>query len=385
MTNNLIAMNSDNVDHIMSYAIGPEFEAWNHIRHNPRLSQCFDLGRRLTRTRQDFYSHDGDHVVNWIPRRIQRIVYTIHGYRLSCSTTRAHSVSEFVSLLYTRWYNLRTNTPINISVPERHRFTMYFATLGDSDHAIQRCGINVSTALHHMPIGIAPEDEEGNEWSAHYDDYGRPCPSGWPHGRHWRWAPYNMATTYSIHMSKRQTYRIRQLVAQDEWDNQSENRMIVELVDHSNDTTYILLAGDAIFSPPHPTMRDSQHNNHPPVHRSPVIHTTLARSGYTWPRWPRLRDDRHFADIFITFPGHDPGDTPPQSLLQALQAFTTQPYVDAEDSAHDTDLHTDILDNPTRITPWPTNRTNRLVEIMVQIGPLETFPDRIHGLLQPWD
>ena len=81
------------------------------------------------------------------------------------------------------------NTPANAPVPERRRFTMYFATLGDSDHAIQRYGINVTSALHRVPIGIKTSDEHGNEWSTHYSDYGRPCPYNWPHGRHWQWAP----------------------------------------------------------------------------------------------------------------------------------------------------------------------------------------------------
>ena len=125
MTNNLVTMNSDNVDHIMSYAIGPEFETWNHVRHDLRLSQCFDLGRHLTRSRQDFYSHVGHHVINWIPRRMQRIAYTIHGYLLSCTATRAHPVLEFISLLHTRWHRLHMNTPTNVPIPERRRFTMY--------------------------------------------------------------------------------------------------------------------------------------------------------------------------------------------------------------------------------------------------------------------
>ena len=259
---------------------------------------------------------------------------------------------------------------------------MYFATLGDSDHAIQRYGVNVATALYHVPIGITTGDEIGNEWSAYYDDYGRPCPYNWPHGRHWQWASNSMATTYSIPLSKWQTYRIRQLVAHDEWDNQSDNRMIVELVDHSNDTTYILLAGDAAISPPHPDMRDSQQNNRLLADRSSVIHTTLARPGYSWPRWPCVRNDRRFAQLFISFPSHiqEPWDTPQKHLLQTLQAFTTRPYADAEDAAHDTDLHIDILDNPTNVTPGPTNRTGRMVEILIQISPLETLRDRIHGL-----
>ena len=92
MTNNLETMNSDNIDHIMPYAIGPEFEVWNHNRYDPHLSQCFDLGRHLTRSRQDFYSRDGRHVINWIPRRVQRIVNAVHGYLLSCTTARAHPI-----------------------------------------------------------------------------------------------------------------------------------------------------------------------------------------------------------------------------------------------------------------------------------------------------
>ena len=74
------------------------------------------------------------------------------------------------------------------------------------------------------------------------------------------------------------------------------------------------------------------------------------------------------------------GHPPPQNLLQTLQAFTTRRYADAEDAAHDTDLHIDILDNPTNVTPGPTNRTGRMVEILIQISTLETLRDRIHGL-----
>ena len=103
-----------------------------------------------------------------------------------------------------------------------------------------------------------------------------------------------MATTYSIPLSKRQTYRIRQLVAHDEWDSQSEDRMIIEIIDHGTDITYVLLAGDAVFSPPHPNMRDLKRNNRPFTDRSPVIHTTLARPGYSWPPWPCVRNDRNF-------------------------------------------------------------------------------------------
>ena len=179
---------------------------------------------------------------------------------------------------------------------------MYFATLDESDQAVQRYGINVTMALYGLPIRVTPYDEYGQEWSEHYDDYGRPCPSNWPHGRHWQWAPRNMATTYSIPLSKRQTYRIRQLIAHDEWDDQSENRMIVEIIDHRTDITYVLLVGDAVFSPSHPDMRDLQHNNHPFADRSPVIHTTLARPGYSWPPWPCVRNDRNFAELFISFP-----------------------------------------------------------------------------------
>ena len=285
MTNNLETMNSDNVDHIMSYAIGPEFEAWNRNRHHHHLSQCFDLGRHLTRTRQDFYSRDGYHAVNWIPRRIQRIVRAVYGYILSCTTTHTHPVVDFISLLHTRWYNLHMDTPTQIPAPAD--FTMHFATLGESDHAIQRYGINITPALYGLPIRIAPSDEHGNDWSEHYDDHGRPFPRGWPHGRHWQWAPHNTATTYSISLSRRQTYRIRQLVAHDEWDSQSDDRMIVEIIDHSTDITYILLAGDAVFSPPHSDMRDLRRNNRPFTDRSSVIHTTLARPGYSWPPWHR--------------------------------------------------------------------------------------------------
>ena len=388
MTNNLETMNSDNIDHIMSYLIGPEYTLWNHDRHAPHLSQCFDLGRHLTRTRQDFYSRDGRHVVNWIPRRVQRIVNAVHGYLMSCTTARAHPIIEFCSLLHTRWHNLHMNTPTNIPIPEQRRFTMYFATLGESDRAIQRYGINVTAVMRNLPIKITPNDEYGHEWSEHYDDYGRPCPHDWPHGRHWQWAPRNMATTYSIPLSKRQTYRIRQLIAHNEWVDESENRMIVELIDHRTDITYVLLAGDAVFAPSHPDMRDLQHNNHLFADRSPVIHTTLARSGYSWPPWPHVRNDRYFAELFISFPTYirDPLDillTPPQTLFQTLQSFTTRPYVDADDAADDTDLHTDILDDPTRITPWPANRTDRTIELLIQIrllNPPRTHREHIHNL-----
>ena len=254
---------------------------------------------------------------------MQRIVYTVHGYILPRTTARTHPIAEFCSLLRIRWHNLHMNTPTNIPVPERRRFTMYFATLGESDHAIQRYGINVTIALYGLPIRITPNDEHGHEWSEHYGDYGRPCPRGWPHGRHWQWAPHNMATTYSMPLSKRQTYRIRQLVAHDKWESQSEDRMIVEIIDHRTDITYVLLAGDAAFSPPHPNMRDLQRNNRPFADRSPVIHTTLARPGYSWPPWPCVRNDRNFAELFISFPTYirDPLDillTPPPNTASNI-------------------------------------------------------------------
>ena len=63
---------------------------------------------------------------------------------------------------------------------------------------IQRCGFRVTEALLHMPIRTTTSDAHGHEWSTHYDDYGRPCPYNWPHGRHWQWAPHNIATTYAI-------------------------------------------------------------------------------------------------------------------------------------------------------------------------------------------
>ena len=131
MANTLTTINWDNIDHIMPYAIGPEFDAWNHVRHDHHLSQQFDLGRRLRRARQDFYANGGYHAINWIPRRIQRIAYTIHGYLLSHTTTRVHPIYDFISLLRTRWYNLQSNTPTNVPIPEQCRFTIYFATLGD--------------------------------------------------------------------------------------------------------------------------------------------------------------------------------------------------------------------------------------------------------------
>ena len=165
MTSTLTTINWDNIDHIMPYAIGPEFDAWNHVRHNHHLSQRFDLGRRLTRSRQEFYSYGGHQVTNWIPRRIQRIAYTIHTYLLLHTTIRAHPMYDFISLLRTRWHNLKSNTPTNISTLEQCRFTMYFATLGDSDHAIQRCGFRITETLLHMPIRVTTSDEHGHEWS----------------------------------------------------------------------------------------------------------------------------------------------------------------------------------------------------------------------------
>ena len=124
--------------------------------------------------------------------------------------------------------------------------------------------------------------------------------------------------------------------------------MIVEIIDHGTDITYVLLADDAAFSPPHPNMRDLKRNNRPFTDRSPVIHTTLARPGYSWPPWPCVRNDRNFAELLISFPRHvqEPQGILPRTLLQTLQTFTTRPYVDADDAADDTDLHTDILDNP---------------------------------------
>ena len=129
MTNTLVTLNWDNIDHIMAYAIGPEVDDWNNVRHSHHLSQQFDLGRHLTRTQQDFYSNDGHHVVNWIPRRIQRITLTIYGYLLSHTTPHTHPIYDFISLLRARWYNLQSNTPTSITISEQHRFTMYFATL----------------------------------------------------------------------------------------------------------------------------------------------------------------------------------------------------------------------------------------------------------------
>ena len=64
MVGTLTTINCDNIDIIMPYAIGPELDTWNRVRHNRRLAQRFDLGRRLTRTRQDFYSYDGYQVTN---------------------------------------------------------------------------------------------------------------------------------------------------------------------------------------------------------------------------------------------------------------------------------------------------------------------------------
>ena len=380
MTNTLVTLNWDNIDHIMAYAIGPEVDDWNNVRHSHHLSQQFDLGRHLTRTQQDFYSNDGHHVVNWIPRRIQRITLTIYGYLLSHTTPHTHPIYDFISLLRARWYNLQSNTPTSITIPEQHRFTMYFATLGDSDHTTQRYGFNITEALHYIPIQITISDENGD---THYDDYGRPCPYNWPHGRHWQWAPHNIATTYFIPLSKRQTFTIRRLVAHDEWDNQSNNRMITEIIDHSNDITYILLAGDTVTSPPRLNMSDlhaSPRINQLLSVRSPIIHTTLARSGYNRPRLPRIRNNQHFADIFISFPRHiqEPRDNPPKTLLQALHTFTTRPYVDNHDALHDTALYTDRHNNPTDPSPGPTNHTGRMIEIMVQISPLETSPDTTH-------
>jgi len=164
--------------------------------------------------------------------------------------------------------------------------------------------------------------------------------------------------------------------------------MIVEIIDHGTDITYVLLAGDAAFSQPHPNMRDLQRNNRPFADRSPVIHTTLARPGYSWPPWPCVRNDRNFAELFISFPTHmqEPHDillTPPRTLLQTLQSFTTRLYVDADDAADDTDLHTDMLDDPTRITPWPTNRTDRTIELLIQVrllNPPREHREHIHNL-----
>ena len=154
--------------------------------------------------------------------------------------------------------------------------------------------------------------------------------------------------------------------------------MIVEIIDHSTDITYILLAGDAVFSPPHSDMRELRRNNRPFTDRPSVIHTALARPGYSWPPWPLIRTDRNFAELLISFPRHvrEPANIPPKTLLQTLQAFTTRPYVDAEDAADDTDLHTGILDNPTRIEPWPANRTDRMIEILIQTNLLD--PPREH-------
>jgi len=186
MVGTLTAINWDNIDHIMPYAIGPELDTWNRVRHNHRLAQRFDLGRRLTRTRQDFYSYGGYQVTNWIPRRMRRIAYTIHAYLLLNTTARAHPIYGFISLLRIRWCNLKSSTLTNTPIPGNYRFAMYFATMGNTDHAIQRCGFVITEALLHIPITTTFSDEHGHEWSVHYDDYGRPCPHNWPDGRHWQ-------------------------------------------------------------------------------------------------------------------------------------------------------------------------------------------------------
>ena len=376
MVDTLTAIHLDNLDHITSYAIGPELDAWNHVRHNRRLAQRFDLGRRLTRTRQDFYSYDGNRVTNWIPRRVQRIAYTIHAYLLLNTTARAHPIYDFISLLRIRWCNVTSNTLTNTPIPGNYRFAMYFETMGNTDHAIQRYGFVITEAILHTPITTTFSDEHGHEWSAHYDDDGRPCPHNRPHGRHWQWAPHNIATTYAIPLSKRHTYRIRQrMIAHDEWEHQSNDRMIVEIIDHSNDSTYILLADDDVTSPPHPNMREphnSPQNDHLLTHRSPVMHTSLARSGYNWPQTPRERNDQHFADIFISFPRHvnEPRDDPPRNLLQALHSFTTRLYVDVDGAMNDTALIDDRRNNPTQLFPRHTNHTGRMIELLIQIRPL---------------
>ena len=120
-------------------------------------------------------------------------------------------------------------------------------------------------------------------------------------------------------------YTIRDVIS-----GKEENRMIVELIDHRTDITYVLLAGDAVFAPSHPDMRDLQHNNHLFAGRSPVIHTTLARSGYSWPPWPHVRNDRYFAELFISFPTYirSPLDillTPPKNPVSniAILYYTT--------------------------------------------------------------
>ena len=55
MTNHLETMNSDNIDRIMPYAIGPEFEVWNHNRtifvyHNRNVSTLDDTSRAQDKT-----------------------------------------------------------------------------------------------------------------------------------------------------------------------------------------------------------------------------------------------------------------------------------------------------------------------------------------------
>ena len=151
--------------------------------------------------------------------------------------------------------------------------------------------------------------------------------------------------------------------------------MIVEIIDHSNDITYILLAGGSVTSLPHPNIRNSHNtpqNDHLLTHRSPVMHTSLARSGYSWPRSPRERNDQHFADIFISFPRHinEPQDDPPRNLLQALRPFTTRPYVDEDDAMNDTALLNDRHNNPTQFHLRPTNHTGRMIELLIQLRPL---------------
>ena len=102
------------------------------------------------------------------------------------------------------------------------------------------------------------------------------------------------------------------------------------------------------------------------------MHTSLARSGYNWPRSPRERNDQHFADIFISFPRHtnEPRDDPPRNLLQALRTFTTRPYVDEDGATHGTVLITDRPNNPTQLFHRPTNHTGRMIELLIQISPL---------------
>ena len=138
---------------------------------------------------------------------------------ISAAPTHDCTRSSHIRLHFPPSYYLLSHTLTNTPIPGNYRFAIHFATMGNTDHAIQRFGFAITEALLHtlhIPTTTTTfrDDEHGHEWPAHYDDYERPCPHNWPHGRHWQWAPRNISTTYARPPSKRHTCRIRQLILQ---------------------------------------------------------------------------------------------------------------------------------------------------------------------------